>query len=259
MTSSRTSAAFYGRASSKRAFTLIELLTVIAIIGILAAILIPTVSAVRESARASQCTSNMRQIGQALAMYVNDNNGYAPPGRDDARHEQTGGSGATSLASTYFYVLWPYIYDSLESLNAPHNTVTMNSGVENVFHCPTRYSAYPEAASAPSNLFVSGSSESFGSARYAYAINTQAAPGGSARVDIPVDTMYAPSVTVAILESYYWYSTGAYYFSRFGVVPHNNSANFLFFDGHVERLSRDEIPSRSEAPNSVFFSGDNAR
>ncbi|AHF89223.1 N-terminal cleavage protein [Opitutaceae bacterium TAV5] len=55
------------------AFTLIELLTVIAIIGILAAIIIPTVSKVRESARSAQCKSNLRQIGICTHLYAQDN------------------------------------------------------------------------------------------------------------------------------------------------------------------------------------------
>ncbi len=75
----------------RRAFTLIELLTVIAIIGILAAILIPVVGNVRESARASQCVSNLRQIGLALHMYGDDNDGYIPTATNiDGRPQWSG-------------------------------------------------------------------------------------------------------------------------------------------------------------------------
>jgi prepilin-type N-terminal cleavage/methylation domain-containing protein/prepilin-type processing-associated H-X9-DG protein len=64
--------------STLRAFTLIELLTVIAIIGILAAILIPVVGSVRESARSSACISNLRQIGLTLFLYSDDHNETLP-------------------------------------------------------------------------------------------------------------------------------------------------------------------------------------
>ncbi len=56
-------------------FTLIELLVVIAIIAIIAAILFPVFAQAREAARQSSCLSNLRQIGMATKMYMQDNDG----------------------------------------------------------------------------------------------------------------------------------------------------------------------------------------
>lgn len=67
-----------GRARNA-AFTLIELLVVIAIIAILAAILFPVFARARENARRTACVSNVKQIGLAWMMYVQDNDETFPP------------------------------------------------------------------------------------------------------------------------------------------------------------------------------------
>ena len=63
----------------RRAFTLIELLVVIAVIGILAGMLLPTLSRVKESARRISCVNNLRQLAMSMRMYVDENSGRFPP------------------------------------------------------------------------------------------------------------------------------------------------------------------------------------
>lgn len=62
----------------RRAFTLIEMLVVLAIIGTLAALLLPALSSARESGRRTACLSNLTQIGQTMLMYCNNNSEYLP-------------------------------------------------------------------------------------------------------------------------------------------------------------------------------------
>lgn len=59
-------------------FTLIELLAVVAIIGVLAALLLPAVGRVKETANQTKCISNLRQIGIGIQLYSCDHDGFLP-------------------------------------------------------------------------------------------------------------------------------------------------------------------------------------
>src|SRR5215510_3202956 len=65
-----------------QAFTLVELLVVIAIVAVLASLLLPAIARVKVRAKAAACVSNLRQIGLALVLYVDDSKVY-PQGWGD--------------------------------------------------------------------------------------------------------------------------------------------------------------------------------
>lgn len=119
------------RSASLRGFTLVELLVVIAVIGVLVSMLLPAVQSVRESSRRVSCRNNLRQIGLALQNY-------------DSAHQKLP---PTILLNGYtgFFSILPYLeqdnfdnaFDMSLPLGDPANELLVDEHTPEVYVCPS--------------------------------------------------------------------------------------------------------------------------
>lgn len=127
-------------------FTLIELLVVIAIIAVLAAILFPVFARAREQARAASCLSNVKEIGVALQMYVQDNDGGLPIcyyELTDQYASDIGGVGNPGMWAGRWTIsnANQQLYATQASYRAQINPYVKNNGI---FKCPSDTGTDPQ-------------------------------------------------------------------------------------------------------------------
>lgn len=118
--------------NNKRAFTLIELLIVIAIIAILASLLLPALSQAKALSHSTKCKNNLRQIGLAMNMYLHDYNHFPAYGRSVSAIEPIGAKWYTDI--------FPYL---------------QNKWTNHIFDCPSYKFITFDGAATGLVIFVS--------------------------------------------------------------------------------------------------------
>jgi len=182
----------------KRGFTLIELLVVIAIIAILAAILFPVFARAREKARQTSCLSNVKEIGLAKLMYVQDYDELLPRANcAPVTYTLPDGSVSGSTNCLWLYQIYPYVKNA------------------QIYNCPSWTTKWPTDAY---------------SSTVAYGYNYLLSSLALAQIDQPAETLMTVDCTYYLAD----WDTGAADNHNPPANRHNEGANAVLVDGHAK-------------------------
>ncbi|CAM2992077.1 prepilin-type N-terminal cleavage/methylation domain-containing protein [Rariglobus hedericola] len=258
-------------------FTLVELLTVIAIIGILAAILIPVVGSARRSAQTSACAANLRQLSLAVILYAQDNRGTLPAARTSSGawsglvrgiRDPSPGAAAVSFSDTSrqlsnFIARYLEIGRSSQIWLCPGNTAVQDATTQDGASPNNRMSYLlnnrgqgfaTNSKTAPENFFGNdaGTPEQLRPKTLLEIDNGAAAAATSSG-----QTSSGRYWNTYTGRSNIWmisdmdsvnYSNSTSYIPAAGAadevpMPHGGGRNYAFFDGHVELRKAADLPA----------------
>lgn len=214
-----------------KAFTLIELLIVITVIAILAAILFPVFSRARANARRSACQSNLKQIGLAMNQYIQDNDGMMMRSWTVGFDQPDG-------------ITWPVMLIPYAKSENIYECISADPEMNWNYDTPT-YDACWGARNTVAPVFapVGGTgARAQALPRVCYGVNTRV---HYAYVDGAMNeaALTLPAETVAIADSV-WIDANEGQIARFmraGARRHFTGVNIGFQDGHVKWISNSKI------------------
>lgn len=193
--------------SKVRGFTLVELLVVVAVIGLLAGLLVPAMAQAQRVARGAGCLANLREWGSATHGFAADNGDLLP---------YDGAGNGTSTVSAWYADLPPHLGLLPYHQQGEWRTNTVMKLPRSLWLCP----ANPR--------------RSDGRMLFHYTLNRQVNGSGTVAHAIRVGAVVGPSRTVWLFDN----GKKAAVASAGNVHPnlHQKGANFLFVDGHATRL-----------------------
>lgn len=203
------------------AFTLVELLAVIAIVGVLAGLVIMGLGKVRAGSRQSGCLSNLRQIGVAWQLYLGDNRGRFPEFVTYQMYYWGGYAGSWGGPLPQNRPLYPYLPDA------------------KAFQCPSDVEdgVRPPLHTLSGNSYAMANSNQRGVLSRPEATNRVAISGYYKQLQQPARTIMVFEHTVRASEPGYRSNPNASYYRD---NWHNNdTCNILMADGHVETFQRE--------------------